>query len=152
MKGGLDAPDGKRPLPPRMGETGGIRLKGRDCEIIAGMKGWRPSACLSPKPVRAFKRAYFCRTSDRSSVFIPGPRAFVPWTPGFPLVRAMRLCGREVGRKCRRSVRDHKTAPALRLHHETGGPETKPGGTTNRPAPTPNVGQRRKLFFPAIRL
>jgi hypothetical protein len=27
-----------------MGEPKGIRLKGRDCEILAGMKGWRPSA------------------------------------------------------------------------------------------------------------
>jgi hypothetical protein len=34
----------KAAVPASHGENEGIRFKGRDREIIAGMKGWRPSA------------------------------------------------------------------------------------------------------------
>ena len=50
------------------GELKGIGLKAGLCEILAGMKGWRPSACpLGSKPVRALiSGGILCRTSDRS--------------------------------------------------------------------------------------
>jgi hypothetical protein len=51
-EGRSHAPDGRRPLPPRVGETEGLSLKGRGCETLLGMKGWRPSACQGSKPDR----------------------------------------------------------------------------------------------------
>ena len=46
MKGALNAPDGKRPHPPRMGETEGIRLEGRGCEILLRHEGLAPVRLL----------------------------------------------------------------------------------------------------------
>ena len=42
MKGALNAPNEKRPHPPRMGETGGTRLEGRDREILLKHEGLAP--------------------------------------------------------------------------------------------------------------
>ena len=44
MKGVLKTPDGKRPHPPRNRRNRREAPKGRGCETLAGMKGWRPSA------------------------------------------------------------------------------------------------------------
>jgi hypothetical protein len=127
MKGALNAPDRKRPLPPRMGETEGIRLKGRLCEILAGMKGWRPFAWLKLETGSgSFQADAFL--PDIGSIALSFPRVpglFALWTPGFPFSRP-RARGRQVGRKWRpsvsqRRVHDRKMAPALRLLHETGG-------------------------------
>ncbi len=72
MKGVLKAPDGKRPHPPRTDETEGISIKGRGCEILLRHEGLAPVRLPSSKPVRAlFKRAYSCRTSDRSACLFP---------------------------------------------------------------------------------
>jgi len=42
MKGVLKAPDGKRPHPPRIGETEGISFKDRGCEILSRHEGLAP--------------------------------------------------------------------------------------------------------------
>ena len=57
MKGVVKTPDGKRPHPPRMGETEGMSIEGRGREILLGMKGWRPSACRRSTPDRALYEA-----------------------------------------------------------------------------------------------
>jgi hypothetical protein len=57
MKGVLKAPDGKRPHPPRTGETEGIRLKGRHSRDTRRHEGLAPVRCKSSKPVRALLKA-----------------------------------------------------------------------------------------------
>ena len=84
MKGVLKAPDRKRPHPPRMGETEGISLEGRGCEILLRHEGLAP--------VR-FPRLDAGSGSFQAGVFLPdigsiglsffaGPGAFALWTPG----------------------------------------------------------------------
>jgi hypothetical protein len=94
------------------------------------MKGWRPSAIpKGSKPVRALLRTNSCRTSDRSACLLSlGPRAFGPWTPGSPFGQRGSAADGSDGNGVQASATT-KTAPALRLLHETGGPETKPKET-----------------------
>ena len=150
MKGAQDAPDGKRPHPPRMGETEGISIKGRGCEILAGMKGWRPSACpLGSKPVRArFKRTNSCRTSDRSACLFRGSPGF--WLRGRAgsLFRAHRgSAAARVGRKRRPSVRDHENgaspSPRSKRPEEL---EMKTKETTHEPGRTGSADAARGLL------
>jgi hypothetical protein len=95
MKGARNAPDKKRPHPPRMRETEGTRLKGRGCEILLRHEGLAPDRYPKARPrIGLFKRTYSCRTSDRSACPIPvrGPRVHdpgdSPWTASFPRVCA----------------------------------------------------------------
>ena len=105
-----------------IGETEGISLKGRGCEIVTGMKGWRPSACpLGSKPVRASLRAK--SMPDIGSIGLSLARFLGAFAPGrlgsFPRDEAPRPTGRTETAPDRPRL---QTAPALHLPHETGGP------------------------------
>jgi len=93
MKGARRA-DGKRSHPPRGANRRDKDSKAGDCEILAGMKGWCPSAAAKARNrFGLFKRTHFCRTSGRSPCLFPGPR---PWTPGFPRLPLNQARGRRV--------------------------------------------------------
>jgi hypothetical protein len=132
MEGALNAPDGKRPHPPRAtnrrdNAQAGVR------ETLAGMKGWRPPAT---------QRLETGSGSFQADVFLPdigsiglsfpllGSRAHGdPWTARFPDVRAIRLAAAESD-KWRPSVSQRREsaiemAPALHLLQETGGPRNE---------------------------
>ena len=142
MKGVLNAPDGKRPHPPRMGETEGIRFKGRDCEILAGMKGWRPSAWLKLETGSG---------SFQADVFLPdvgsiGLSLFPvlglfsgPAAPGFPFFAQRGSAAARVGRKRRPSVRDKKRRQPFTCFIRSEEPETKTEGPTMNPGRTRNA-------------
>ena len=121
-----------------MGVTEGLVFKGRGREILFGMKGWRPSACpIGPKTGSGLvKRAYSCRTSDRSACLFRGSSVPGLMTRGLVLdagflFALIRLCGRQVGPKPRPSVRDDEKAPAL--PHLPEEPKTKIEGPTMNP-------------------
>jgi hypothetical protein len=89
MKGALNAPDKKRPRLAR--RTEGKKLKGRHCEILAGMKRWRPSASQRLETGSgSFQADVFL--PDIGSIGLPflhvlDPRAHgtgIPWTARFP--------------------------------------------------------------------
>ena len=103
-------------------------FKGRDCETLAGMKGWRPSAwlkletgsgSLSSGRILAGHRIDRCLFPR---VLGPRPRAHNPGMSRgsrVPLF-AVRLRGRRVGPMASRESAI-EMAPALHLLHETGG-------------------------------
>jgi hypothetical protein len=112
------------------------------------MKGWRPSACpLGSKPVRASLRAK--SMPDIGSIGLSLARSSVlllrdAWVPFL----AMRLRGRQVGRKRRPIVRDYKRRQPFTCPMRPEDPETTPKRTDKQPAgehATPYVrGSRRK--------
>ena len=129
----LNAPDGKRPHPPRIGETEGMNSKTGIVRYSSGMKGWRQSASRRPEPDRApLKRTYFCRTSDRSACLFSRVLGSPRGTPLAPFVAPLRLAAAESD-KCRRTIRDHSMAPALRLPNEAGGTENEDRRTEDEP-------------------
>ena len=102
----LSRADGKRPPFASTGANEGIRSKAGVRETVAGMKGWRPSAAKARNRFGLFpKRAYSCRTSDRSACL--SPRLLGLWSVnvGFPL--SLDEAPRPTGRT--------ETAPALHL-------------------------------------
>ena len=137
----LNAPDGRRPHPPRNRRNKREVFKDRHCETLAGMKGWRLSAGQGLEPDRAlFKRTYSCRTSDRSPVFSTGPGA-LPRGPRVPLFAA-RLRGRRVGANGVH-VKAIEMAPALRLLKETPEEKTKTEGTQSTPTRSASTALRQ---------
>ena len=139
----------ERPHPPRMGATEGIVFKGRGREILFGMKGWRPSACpIGPKTGSGLvKRAYSCRTSDRSACLfrgssVPGlmTRGLV-LDAGFPFRAQSGSAADRSGRnRAQASATMKRRQPFTHLHETAGGTETKIEGPTMNPGanmPTP---------------
>jgi hypothetical protein len=119
MKGALTRPTESGRIRLAWAKPEGIRLKGRHREILPGMKGWRPSAWLGLETGSgSFKRTYSCRTSDRSRCLFSPVLGLLPCGRRVSLSALIRRRGRQVGRR-RPSVCDQKTAPALRLVHET---------------------------------
>jgi len=112
-----------------IGETEGIRFEGRDCEILAGMKGWRPSACQGSKTGSG--SLWSGIGSIGLSLFpvlgLLGPRR------GTPLFAQRGSAAARVGRKRRPSVRDKKKAPALHLPRKPEELELKTKKTTLKP-------------------
>ena len=124
MKGARNAPD----------KSGRIRLASAKRKGSIKRQGFkRPSRHEGLAPVRlprletgsgSFADELLPDIGSIGLSFILGSAGLWPVDAGFPF-RATRLRGRRVGRKWRPSVRGLKTAPAFRLPHETGGPETK---------------------------
>jgi hypothetical protein len=115
MKGALNAPDRKRPHPPRNrrnrreGSKAGVR------EILLRHEGLVPvRLSIGSKPVRALSSGLILagHRIDRP-VFSAGPRSpgsrpgDAPWTPG-SLFALIKVRGRQVGRKRRPSVRQRR--------------------------------------------
>jgi hypothetical protein len=132
----MNAPDEKRPLPPRDRRTEGISSKTGIVRHFFRHEGLAPvRLSKGSTPDRAFKRAYFCRTSDRSPCLFsrssfPGLMTGDPRTARFPHVRANQARGRQVGANGVQASAI-EMAPALHLLHETGGTEMKTEGTRN---------------------
>ena len=116
------------------------------------MKGWRPSASQRLETGSgSFKRTYCCRTSDQSPCLFP--RSSVPGLMTRGLVRGQgspfsRSSGSAAAEsdKWRPSVRDLKTAPALRLLHETGGPRNEDRRNDKQPGVNKQPLRRRGAF------
>ena len=93
MKGAVTRPTKSGRIRLAIGETEGISLKGRGCEILAGMKGWRPSACpWLDAGSGFFKRAILAgRRIDRPVFFrgssVPGLMTRGSVDAGFPFSR-----------------------------------------------------------------
>ena len=112
------APDGRRPHPPRMSETEGEGLKGRDCEIVLRHEGLAPVRLRRLETGIGLGKAgvsHAERRIDWPVVFREVPsRAHdpgIPWTPSslFTLIGSAAA----ESDKRRPSVRDHEKAPAL---------------------------------------
>jgi len=153
MKGALNAPDGRRPHPPRTGETEGTSLKGRDREILfKGMKGWRPSAPKARAGSGFFKRTHFCRTSDRSACLFPKFSIPVLMTRGFVNTRFPFSCSeapRPASRTARVPTRLTKTPSAILKRRQ---PFTCPGGPRNEDEKERHRGEQQALPLPDRRL
>ena len=86
------------------------------------MKGWRPSAWLKLETGSGLvKRANSCRTSDRSACLFRK----VPRGPQVPFRVQRGSAADTSGGKGAHASASLKTAPALHLLHETGGPRNE---------------------------
>ena len=131
MKGALNAPDGKRSHSQSYGQNGREASKGRSCETLAGMKGWRPSAlCIGLETGSGLLRAN--SMPDIGSIGLPLSTVLglMVHGPRFPFSRSSGSAAAGSGKGPPR-VRDHEKAPALHSRRETVGPETKTEGATN---------------------
>ena len=128
MKRRSNAPDGKRPLPPRMGDQRDQTKKAGVREILSRHEGLAPvRSSLGSKPVRAF----------RAGAILAGHRidrpVFIPGSAGFCSVAAgVSLCAHEVsaaaksdGNRARLVCEGNGASPSLVLTDRRRTPETK---------------------------
>ena len=126
-----------------MGETEGIIIKGRGCEILAGMKGWRPSACLKLETGSGSFQAdvYLPDIGSIGLSFSAGPRGFCSEGARVPV--SHNEAPRPAGRTETAPTRPTKTPSAIVKWRQPFAclkrpevPETKTEGPTNNPGQT----------------